>query len=353
MRRIILLLSSLALLVSCSSIPNVSQTPTVANSAAVTPSPSMPSSVPSASPAPEVSSLPSDFPFPSATPYSLYPIGIQLSDALDEKNFVVSDDGTAINYKPWHDFACRAEKNQDARLTVLIFHKEFDPIIPETQSKTHVQVARYELLNNNGQASWEDTTDSGNNRSGKLSFTYDEESGRHEILIGDKIVFEFSYFPPDPDKIARYYGYTPLEELPDIYTKEDAAADKCLVIVNGVIQNIEVFIQYMNDPGSAKPGGFIRVFSEDEEGVTITDISYKGRIDGNFDERVVVETDFSRLVSPPGDLYYTDIHDQTIIGIGGGFGADGFDSDGLYSLFLNHAGSQPEYIFRDLPSVKP
>lgn len=344
MRRIPLFLTLLALLVSCASISTSPQlSPPIANSDTGSPSPSI---LPSASPDNPPSNafpVPPDFPFPSATPYSLYPIGNELSDALDEEHFVVSDDGTAINYKPWHDFACRAGKNQDAYLTVRVFHKEFDTLVPETHAKTHAQVARYELSVSNGQALWEDSSDSNNKSSGKLSFTYDEESGKHEILIDGKVVFEFTYFPPDPSKIARYYGYTPLEELPDIYTREDAAADGCLVIVQGVIQNIGVFMDYVGS------GGFIRIFTEDEKGVAMMDLSVKG----GHDERVIVKTDFSRLINPAEEPYFTDIHDQTIIGIGGGFGADGFDSGGLYSLFLNHAGREPEYIFKDLPSVEP
>ena len=131
-----------------------------------------------------------------------------------------------------------------------------------------------------------------------------------------------------------------MEELPVGYTSENAIKDGCLVIENGVIQNINVLTK-SGDPFGDDVGYFIRIFSKDDKGITIMDI-------GSYNERVCISVDYSRYSKCENmeDTYITTYYDNYAMSIGGG------DNPDLYELALVPDFREPIFIFKDMPFKK-
>ena len=294
---------------------------------------------PSVKPTPDVPHIRPTRPFPDFPPNYLQFLPQWLYNDFDDGNFVVGGDGIAANYQAWHEFIGKVNKNKDAALTIQTFDIDLSKDILDS---TRFQMAgRYHLSVVGKQAVWQYLSDDKNDISGKLSFTYDAETGLHEVFIGEKKVFEFIYFPADPKQIALYFGYTPLEELPSAYSKEDAVKDGCLVIEQGVIQNINVLINFRDSYDSYHDVGiFIRIFFEDDEGITIMDI-------GSYNERVCVIVDYSRYSNRDDmeDMYVTTYYDNSGVSIE-------IDND-VCSLDLGGDYIRATiFIFKDVPFKK-
>lgn len=277
-------------------------------------------------------------PFPDFPPNYLQFLSQELLNAFDNGDFVVGEDGIAANYQAWHEFIGKVNKNKDAVLTIQTFNIDLSK---EVNDSTRYQiVGRYHLSAVGNQSVWKYLSDDKDDVSGKLSFMYDAEIGRHKVFIGEKKVFEFIYFPPDPEQIILYFGYTLLEQLPSAYTSEDAIKDGCLVIEQGVIKNIDVLTNYRDSLGNYNDVGyFIRIFYEDNGGITIMDI-------GAYNERVYIIADYSRCSNRDDmeDMYVTTHYDNSVVGVE--------ISHDVYSLHLSSDFRETIFIFEDVPAKK-
>lgn len=303
-------------------------------------SPSQPqlTPIPSVKPTQDVTHIPPTRPFPDFPPNYLQLPPQWLLNDFNDKNFTVMGEGMAVNYQAWYEFTGKVNKNKDAALTIQTFNLDFSKDILD--KSRYQKTGRYLLSVADRQAIWKHLSDDKNDIAGGFSFTFDAETGLHEVFIGDKKVFEFIYFPYDPKQIALYFGYAPLEELPSAYTKEDAAKDSCLVIEQGVIQNPGVLMKYNQQYDNPKyMGRYIRIFFEDDEGIRIMDI-------GSYNERDCVTVDYSRSPSRNGmeDIYVTTYYDNSMAAVE-------FDRD-VYSLTLGGDIYETIFVFKDLPYKK-
>ncbi len=277
-------------------------------------------------------------PFPDFPPnYLQFPPQWLLND-FSEGTFVVGGDSIAANYQVWYEFIGKVNKNKEAVLTIQAF--DIDSSKEVNDSTRYQKAERYRLSVAGKQAVWKCLSDDKNDITGKLSVMYDAETGLHELFIEGKKVFEFIYFPYDPVQSALYFGYTPLEELPSAYSKEDAIKDGCLVIEQEIIQNPDVLTNYSSYDDSNYAGKFIRIYLKDDEGIKIMDI-------GSYNERVCVTADYSRHSSRDNmeDIYVTTYYDNCVIGVE-------FDHD-VYSLDLGGDYIRETiFIFKDMPFKK-
>lgn len=254
---------------------------------------------------------------------------------------VVEKDGIALNYQVWADFAGKADKGINADITIQV-HYEDPEVLWEGIEHEHAELEIYGLSVKDDTAVWTDTLDSANNASGKLSYTYSSDDGKHELFIDGEKVFEFTYFPPDPRQIALFWGFTPLEELPEDYSREQAEKDGCLVIYKDVIQNVDVLVTPRKLDGQTvyEYGSFIRIFVENNEGITIEDYGY-------YNTRICQMTDYSRLANPPEEEYVTTIHDSSST-----YMEDGREVNQLMSFGIDNDFYGTTIIFENLPYVK-
>jgi len=253
-----------------------------------------------------------------------------LRDDIKNGNFAVGGDKVAANYQAWHEFIGKINKNKDAELTIQTFYiDESKDVLDNTR---YQKVDRYSLSVADNQAVWQYLADDNSNVKGKFSLAYDDETGLHEVFVGDEKVFEFIYFPYDPKQIALYFGYTPLEELPPGYMKEAAIRDGCLVIEKGVIQNFDVIEKFTDSFGKGA-GLFIRIFFENDDGITIMDL-------GSYNERACVTVDYSRCSNRNDleDIYVTTYYDNCVVSFGGEENA----------LILGFDDFEPIFIFKDV-----
>lgn len=294
---------------------------------------------PSITPAQNVQHIRPTRPFPDFPPNYLQFVTQEIQKDFDIGTFLVKKDGIATNYQSWYELIGKINKNKDAELTIQTF--DMDLSKEANDSTCYKLLSRYRLSVSGNQSSWEYLSDNKDYISGKLSLRYDEKTGIHEILIGDMKVFEFIYFPSDLMQAALYFGYTPLKELPVDYTSEIAIKDGCLVIENGVIQNINVLTK-SGDPFADDSGYFLRIFSEDIKDITITDIGF-------YNDRACISVDYSRH-SRGGSMeetYITTYYDNCSLGIGGAYDPDHYE---LYLSFDYLA--QPVFILKDMPIKK-
>ncbi len=301
------------------------------------PSQSQLTPISSVKPVQDVTHIPPTRPFPDFPPNYLQLPPQWLLNNFKDGNFTVTGGGIAINYQAWYEFTGRINKSKDAALTIQTFDLDFSKDILD--KSRYQKAGRYLLSVVGRQAVWKYLSDDKNDITGKLSSTYDAETGLHEVFIGDKKVFEFIYFPYDPKQIALYFGHTPLEELPSAYSKEDAAKDGCLVIEQGLIQNINVLSKFTDSFEQYYDVGiFIRIFFEDDEGIKIMDI-------GSYNERACVTVDYTRHSKCDNmeNTYVTTYYDNSGISIGGG------DTPDLYELALTSDFRESIFIFKDMP----
>lgn len=295
---------------------------------------------PSVKPTQDVTHIPPNRPFPDFPPnYLQFPPQWLLND-FNDGNFAVGGDSIAANYQAWYEFIGKVNKSKDAALTIQTFDLDLSKDILD--KSRYQKTGRYILSVVGMKAVWKYLPDDKNDVTGELSSTYDAETGLHEVFIGDKKVFEFIYFPYDPKQIALYFGHAPLEELPSAYTKEDAAKDDCLVIEQGVIQNINVLSKFTDSFEQYYDVGiFIRIFFEDDEGIKIMDI-------GSYNERNCVTVDYTRHSKCDNmeNTYVTTYYDNSGISVGGG------DTPDLYNLTMGSDFRETIFIFRDMPLKK-
>lgn len=261
-----------------------------------------------------------------------------LLNDFDDGSLVVGGDGIALNYQVWHEFISNISKNNDAVVTIQTF--DIDSSKEAIDSTRYQKVSRYRLSVDSNQTVWEYLSDTKGDITGNFSIAYDGETGLHEVFVGEKKVFEFIYFLYDPKLSALYFGYMPLEELPYAYSKEDAAKDGCLIIDQGVIQNIDVlrnfgdaFEQYHD------VGNFIRIFFEEDDNIKIMDIGF-------YNEHVFITVDYSRYSNRDKmeDVYVTTYYDNYVVAVE-------FDHDAC-SLDLGSDFRETIFIFEDVPYKK-
>lgn len=276
-----------------------------------------------------------DRPFPDFPPNYLQFLPQWLYDDFKDGYFIVGGDGIAANYQVWHEFTGKLGKGKDTALTIQTF--EIDKSIEDILDKSRYHMlSRYHLSVMGDQAVWKCLSEDKDDVKGKLSFTYDNKTGVHEVFIERKKIFEFIYFPYDPKQSALYFGYTPLEKLPSEYSKEHAIKDGCLIIEQGVIQNPDVLTDYNSYYDSNYLGRFIRIFFKDDEGIKIMDI-------GSCNERTYITVDYSRHSNRDGmeDMYVTTYYDNSWVGVS-------MDQD-TCSLDLGREFFDTIFIFENLP----
>ena len=274
-----------------------------------------------------------DSPFPDFPPNRLQFIAQWLWDDIKNGNLAVGEDGVTVNYQAWYEFIGKLTRNEDSALTIQEFSiDKSKDIIDKTR---YQKGGRYYLSVKDNEAVWQDLTENRSYVTGKFSSAYNDKTGLHEIFIGDKKVFEFIYFPYDPRQCALYFGHMPIEKLPRDYTEDDAIKDGCLVIEQGIIQNIDVLDNFVDSfKNYYDTGIFLRIYLEDDNGITIMDV-------GSYNERVCIVEDYSRNtgLSSVKDIYETTYYDNYTVSV---------DSEnGVYSLALVSDEFETIYIFKD------
>lgn len=286
----------------------------------------------------DVTHIPPTRPFPDFPANYLQFLPQWLLNDFNDGNFAVGGDSIAANYQVWYEFIGKINKNKDAVVTIQTFG--IDSSKEVNDSTRYQKVSRYRLSVNSNQAVWKYLSEAKDDVTGNLSFVYDAETGLHEVFVGEKKVFEFIYFPYEPRQIALYFGYTPLEELPFTYSKEDAVKDGCLVIEQGVMQNINVLRKFRDAFEQYQEVGiFIRIFFEEDDGIKIMDI-------GSYNERTCVTLDCSRYSNRDDieGMYVTTYYDNSVVAVE-------FDHDAC-SLDLGSDFREMIFIFEDVPYRK-
>ncbi len=240
MRKTIVLMVFLALLAGCTpASPASSESP-------APPSASSQVTLPVSSPSP--SPLPS--PSPSVSPQD----ELGLLQAYSQGYLVVMD-GRGANYQPWVDLTSGASDTlkiydltgQTVRLLTL--RRTGD----DAEFEADDQIVR-----------------------GRLSLSDDAGAGSHILGLDGQAVYSFLYDPPDPQAIAHFWQRMKLEDLPVGYDADLARADGCLVLQDGVAENIGMLTAFVDTFGF-DDGSFLRVFSaEAGKDPVVTDISFNG-----------------------------------------------------------------------------
>ncbi len=277
-------------------------------------------------------------PFPDFTPFYLQFLPQWLLNDLNGGCLAVGGGNIAANYQVWYEFIQKVGKGKDDVLMIQTF--EIDSSKEINDSTRYHKLDRYRLSVTDNQAVWKCLSDDKEYITGNFSFSYDAESGMHQVFIGEIQVFKFVYFPYDPAQFALYFGYTPLEDLPSTYSKEDAIRDGCLVIDRGEIQNINVLSDFQDSFELYYDTGiYIRIFFDDAEGTRIMDL-------GSYNERTCIKVDYSRYLNQDDleDMYVTTYYDNSVVGVE--FGKD------VCSLVLGSDFRETIFVIKDVTYIK-
>lgn len=274
-------------------------------------------------------------PFPDFPPNYLQFPPQWFIDDYNNGTLFVGEDNIASNYQAWHEFISKINRGMNSSLYIQTF--TIDTSKEVNDSTRYHKAARYYLTVLENQATWRDLSNDNIEIKGNLSIMYDAQTGLHEVFIKEDKVFEFVYFQYDPGQCALFFGYTPIDDLPETYSIEDAISDGCLVIKNNEIQNSEVIDKYNDLHNQADyVGRFIRIYFKDYRGVKIMDI-------GTYNERTYITVDYSRCsqYSSSEVTFVTTYYDNAWV-------TALYEND-TYTLDVGFEFRDTMFIFKDLP----